>query len=208
VAAGDPTSSKYRELGLVDQRQLLDTERERGAALEDQARQDAAQFRQFAAEALAGRETAELRFADLELLLSQRQTQIEDLQLQREVLLCERGETQQQNLTLQQDLQELRLKAERERVAQKVYVREVDHAREEGKAMAAQSKAVNRQVEQLQRRLESIQNELSQTQQRAVAQHARAETLELQLTQVRQVPAAKRKPRTRKPTASKSDPSG
>jgi hypothetical protein len=56
----------------------------------------------------------------------------------------------------------------------------------------------------LQRRVESIQTELSQTQQRAAAQHARAETLEQQLAQVRQPPAIKRKPRTRKAAAPKS----
>lgn len=56
-------------------------ERERVAAIEDQARKDAAQFRQLAAEAAAGRQWVELRLVDLEQLLSQRQTQIEDLQL-------------------------------------------------------------------------------------------------------------------------------
>jgi hypothetical protein len=54
--------------------------------------------------------------------------------------------------------------------------------------------------------LESTQNELSQTQQRAAAQQARAETLEQQLTQLRQAPATKRKPRSRKPAASMSNP--
>ncbi|MBK5356093.1 DNA-binding protein [Pseudomonas sp. TH41] len=197
------------EMALIAQREVLDAERERVAAVEDLARQDAA-------EALAGRQSAESRLADLELLLSQRQLQIEDLRQQRESLLRERREAQQHNQTLQQELQALRLKAEQERVAQESYVRgvedrahrEVDRAREEGKASVTQLKEVGRHVEQLQRRLESIQTELSQTQQRAAAQHARAETLEQQLTQVRQVPAAKRKPRSRKPTASKSEPSG
>jgi DNA repair exonuclease SbcCD ATPase subunit len=204
------------EQALAEHRQVLIAECERVAAVEDQARQDAALFRQQAAEALAGRQSAESRLVDLELLLSQRQLQIEDLQQQRESLLCERREAQQHNQTLQQDLQALRLKAEQERVAQENYVRgvedrahrEVDRAREEGKASVTQLKEVGRHVEQLQRRLESIQTELSQTQQRAAAQHARAETLEQQLTQVRQVPAAKRKPRSRKPTASKSESSG
>lgn len=197
--------------GVAEQRQVLTAERERVAAVEDQARQDAAQCRQQAAEALAGRQSAELRLADLELLLSQRQTQIEDLQ-QHESLLHERREALQHNLTLQQDLQALRLKAEQERVAQERYVRgvgdrahrEVDRAREEGKAMSTQLKEASRQVEQLQRRLESIQNELSQSRQSAAAQHARADTLEQQLTQVRKAPGAKRKPSTRKPQTNSS----
>lgn len=73
------------EQALTEQRQVLIAERERVAAVEDQARQDAAQFRQQAAEALAGRQSAESRLADLELLLSQGQLQIEDLQQQREL---------------------------------------------------------------------------------------------------------------------------
>jgi len=201
------------EQALAEQRQVLIAERERVAAVEDQARQDAAQYRQQAAEAAAGRQAAESRLADLELLLSQRQTQIEDLQQQREGLLHERREAQQHNHTLQQDLQALRLKAEQERVTQEGYIRgvedrahrEVDRTREEGKAITAQFREAGRHVEQLQRRLESIQIELSQTQQCAAAQQARAETLEQQLTQLRQAPAAKRKPKSRKPAAKMSD---
>ena len=195
------------EQALAEQSQVLIAERERVAAFEDQARQDAALFRQQAAEALAGRQAAELRLADLELLLSQRQTQIEDLQLQREGLLHERREAHEHNQALQQNLESFRLKAEQERVAQEVYIRgvedrahrEVDRAREEGRAMTAELKAVGRQVEQLQRRVESIQHELSQSRQLAAAQHARAETLEQQLTLVRQAPSVKRKPSTRNP---------
>ncbi|WCM48497.1 DNA-binding protein [Pseudomonas sp. WJP1] len=208
------------EQGLAEQRKVLIAERERVAEIEDQARQDAAQFRQQAAEALAGRQAAELRLADLELLLSQRQTQIEDLQQQREGLLHERREAQQHNQALQQDLQSLRLKAEedlqslrvkaeQERAAQESYVRgvedrahrEVDRAREEGKAMAIQLKATGRQVEQLQRRIELSQTEFNQVQQRAAAQQARADTLEQQLIQVREAPPAKRKARIRKTPA-------
>jgi len=162
---------------------------------------------------VAGRHGVELRLADLELLLTQRQTQIEDLQ-QREGLLHERREAQLQHQQLQQDLQALRVKAEQERVAQESYVRgledrayrEVDRAREEGKAITAQFKEAGRHVEQLQRRLESLQTELNQMLQRAAAQQARADTLEQQLMQLRQAAANKRKPRSRKPAASMSVP--
>eukprot|EP01034_Spumella_vulgaris_P006852 gene6851-8737_t len=137
VVWGEGVAQGVAEQGLVEQRKVLIAERERVAEIEDQARQDAAQFRQQAAEALAGRQVAELRLADLELLLSQRQTQIEDLQQQREGLLHERREAQQHNQALQQDLQALRLKAEQdlqslrvkgeqERVAQESYVRGVE----------------------------------------------------------------------------------
>ena len=107
----------------------------------------------------------------------------------------------------------MRLKAEQERIAQESYVRgvedrahrEVDRAREEGKATIVQLKAVERHVEQLQRRLESTQNELSQSRQLGAAQQARAEILEQQLTQTNKTTGTKRKPSTRKPKP-KSDP--
>ncbi|WP_192557988.1 DNA-binding protein [Pseudomonas allokribbensis] len=194
------------EQSVAEQRQVLDTERERMAVAEDQARQDMAKARQQVVEATAGRQAAELRLADLELLLSQRQTQIDDLQQQRESLVHERHEAQQHNQGLQQELQALRLKAEQERVAQETYVRgvedrahrEVDHAREQSKAMTVQLKDAGRQVEQSLRRQESLQTELSQAQQRAAAQVARAETLEQQLNHMRQLSETKRKPRVRK----------
>jgi septal ring factor EnvC (AmiA/AmiB activator) len=71
--------------------------------------------------------------------------------------------------------------------------------------MSTQLKEIGRYVEQLKRRLESTQNELSQSSQLVAAQHARADTLEQQLTQIRKAPVAKRKPSSRKPKP-KRDP--
>ncbi|MBD0704377.1 DNA-binding protein [Pseudomonas sp. PSB1] len=192
------------EQAVAEQRQVLTAECERVATVEDQARQDAAQYRQQAGEAVAGRQAAETRLADLELLLEQRAAQIQDLQQQRESLLRERGEAQQHSQTLQQELQELRRGAEQERAVQENYVRgvedrahrEIDRAREEGKASAAKVKELGRHVEQLQRRLEATQAELSQAQQLAAAQQARGDTLEQQLL------------RPRRPTAKKASVSG
>ncbi|WP_434631078.1 DNA-binding protein [Pseudomonas sp. Z1-29] len=200
------------ERGLTEQRQVLDAERERIAAAEDQARQDMAKARQQVSDAVAGRQAMELRLADLELLLSQRQRQIEDLQQQRESLVHERREAQQYNQVLQQELQALRLTVEQERITQENYLRgfedrahrEVDRAREEGKAAVSQFKVASRKNDDLQRKLESAQDELSQAMQRAAAQLARAETLEQQLKQLRQLPEAKRKPRVRRKSASSS----
>jgi DNA repair exonuclease SbcCD ATPase subunit len=179
------------EQALDEQRQLLVVERERVAAVEEHARQNAAQFGQQAADAVAGRQGVEVRLADLELLLSQRQTQIEDLQQQRESLLLERREVQQHSRALQQELQMLRIKAEQERDAQDAYVRgveerahrEVDRAREESKSRTAQLKEAGRLQTELQRRLEAMQTELSSAQQQAAAQQARADTLAQQLSQ-------------------------
>lgn len=72
--------------------------------------------------------------------------------------------------------------------------REVDRAREEGKDSAIQLKEVGRHVEQLQRRLESKQDELTRAQQDAVAQRARADTLETQLQLAFQPAKAKSRP--------------
>ncbi|RBL68387.1 plasmid replication region [Pseudomonas sp. MWU13-2625] len=198
------------EQGLAEQRQVLEAERERLAQVEDQARRDLAKGRQQVIEAVTGRQAAESRLADLELLLVQRQTQIEELQQHRDALLLERHDTQQQNHALQQELQALRQKHEQDRADQDSYLRgvedrahrEVDRAREESKAMAVQLKDAGRQVEQSARRLESLQTQLSQAQQLAAAQLARADTLEQQLSHMRQMPEVKRKSRVRKKTTS------
>lgn len=197
------------EGALAGQRQVLDAERERLAATEDQARKDVAKASKQVTEAVAGRQAAELRLADLDLLLVQRQTLIEELQQQRDALQLERHETQQHNQTLQQELQALRLKAEQEQITQENYLRgiedranrEIDCAREEGKAVVNQLKGASRKNDELRRKLESSQSELSQAQQTAAAQLARAETLEQQLIHVRQLPETKRKPRVRKNSA-------
>jgi chromosome segregation ATPase len=194
------------EQTLGEQRQALAGERERVAAVEDQARLEAVQFRQQAAEAVAGRQAAESRLADLEQMLAQRQTQIEDLQQQRESLLRERGEALLHSKTLQGELQALRLKAEQDRVAQESYLRgvedrahrEIDRAREEGKHWAAQVKEAGNQLEQLQQRIEGVQAALGQAQQNGAAQQARGDTLEQQLAQLRSSPVSERKTRVRK----------
>lgn len=151
-------------------------------------------------------EAAESRLADLDLLLVQRQAQIEELQQQRDFFKRERHDAQGQNQILQQELHLLRLKAEQERITQENYLRgvedrahrEVDRAREEGTAAVSQSKVASRRCDDLRRRLESAQSELSQAEQRTAAQLARAETLEQQLIQIRQLSEIKRKPRVRK----------
>lgn len=117
-----------------------------------------------------------------------------------------RHDTQQQNQSLQQELQALRQKHEQDRADQDSYLRgvedrahlEVDRAREESRAMAVQLKDAGRQIEQSVRRLQSLQTQLSQALQLAAAQLARAETLEQQLSHMRHLPEAKRKPRVRK----------
>lgn len=194
------------EQSLSEQRQVVAAERERVAEIEDQARLESATYRQHAAEASAARQAIETRLSDLEQLLEQRRLQIEDLQQQREALLAERNQAQQQGQLLQKQLQNLQVRAEQERGSQEAYARgveerahrEVDHAREESKRNVAELKAVSRQLEQLQRRLESTQVELSQAEQRAAAQMARSDTLEQQLTRLREQSPPKRKPRVRK----------
>ncbi|MDY7533229.1 DNA-binding protein [Pseudomonas sp. Bout1] len=194
------------EQALSEQRHVLAAERERVAVVEDQARQDVALARQHAMVAQAAQQVSETRLADLEALLEQRATQIQDLQQQRNSLLRERGDAQQHNQTLHQELQELRLKAEQERVAQEIYVRgvedrahrEVDRAREESKHMTSQVKEAGNQLEHLQQRIDGAQYALGQALQNAAAQQARGDTLEQQLVQLRSSPVSERKTRARK----------
>mgnify|MGYP003602785363 CR=1 FL=1 len=194
------------EQGLSEQRQVVTAERERVAVVEDQARQDAALARQHAMVAQAAQQVSETRLADLEALLEQRATQILDLQQQRDSLLRERGDGQQHSQTLHQELNDLRRKAEQERVAQEIYVRgvedrahrEVDRAREESKHMTAQVKEAGYQLEHLQQRIEGAQDALGQALQNAAAQLARGDTLEQQLVQLRSLPVSERKTRARK----------
>ena len=194
------------EQGLSEQRQVVTAERERVAVVEDQARQDAALARQHAMVAQAAQQVSETRLADLEALLEQRATQILDLQQQRDSLLRERGDGQQHSQTLHQELNDLRRKAEQERVAQEIYVRgvedrahrEVDRAREESKHMTAQVKEAGYQLEHLQQRIEGAQDALGQALQNAAAQLARGDTLEQQLVQLRTLPVSERKTRARK----------
>ncbi|AZC51717.1 diguanylate cyclase/phosphodiesterase [Pseudomonas chlororaphis subsp. piscium] len=199
------------EQALAEQRQVLTAEREWVVEVEDQARQAAAQYRQQAAEAVTGRQAAETRLTDLELLLEQRLAQLEDLQQQRESLLSEQGEARKHIQSLQQQVQDLLLKAEQDRIAQESYARgieerayrEIDRAREESKSRAAQLKETSRKLDGLQRRLEAAHAGLNDAQQQAVAQQARADTLAQQLVQWSAVPAAKPKVRKRTTTASK-----
>lgn len=194
------------EQGLSEQRQVVTAERERVAVVEDQARQDAALARQHAMVAQAAQQVSETRLADLEALLEQRATQILDLQQQRDSLLRERGDGQQHSQTLHQELNDLRRKAEQERVAQEIYVRgvedrahrEVDRAREESKHMTAQVKEAGYQLEHLQQRIEGAQDALGQALQNAAAQLARGDTLEQQLVLLRSLPVSERKTRARK----------
>ncbi|NUT76814.1 plasmid replication region [Pseudomonas sp. C1C7] len=193
------------EQTLDEQRRVLDTERDRIASVEDQAQKDSAKFRQHAAEAVAGRQLVETRLADLELLLEQRQTQIDDLHQQRDSLQRQRDEAQKQSHQLQQDLQALQQKAEQERATQETYVRgvedrahrEVDRAREETKDGARKNKELVQQLDQLQLRLNTKLEELTQAQQQAAVQQARADTLDSQLQRFNK-PAAPTKSRTKK----------
>ncbi|MBC8982344.1 DNA-binding protein [Pseudomonas lurida] len=194
------------EQALTEQRQVMIAEHERVSAAEELAREDAVLARQIAMTAQAAQQVSETRLTDLELLLEQRVKQIQDLRHQRDSLLRERGDAQQHSQTLHQQLQDLRLKADQERVAQEIYVRgvedrahrEVDRAREESKRMTAQLKEAGNQLVNLQQRLEGAQAALGQVLQNAAAQQARGDTLELQLMQLRSSPVSERKTRARK----------
>ncbi|WP_177412170.1 hypothetical protein [Pseudomonas cavernae] len=111
--------------------------------------------------------------------------------------------------TLRQELQAAQRQLAQEREASAAYVRgvedrahrEVDQAREESRAAAAQLKAVTKQQDQLRQRLDTALTQLSAAQQVAAAEKARASILEQQLAQPVRTKRARATPakRQRKP---------
>jgi chromosome segregation ATPase len=156
-------ASDVAEQSLGDQRQVLVEERVEMLAIEDAARQEAAQYRQQAATAIAQQQVAERRLADLERLLEQGLRQIEDLTQQRNGLKQDRDAGRERIQTLERQLLSDRYDADQARKAQEIYVRgveerahrEVDRAREETKATGVQLKESEKQLVQLQKRLET-----------------------------------------------------
>lgn len=186
------------EQAFAERRVLLEAERLRVAAVENECRQAAAQARLQVAAAQAAQQGAETRLADLERLLEQRHVQLEDLQRRGAELAEERQAALQEVSSLRQELQSLQRQLLEERDASATYVRavedrahrEVDRALEESRALAAQLKSAGKQQEQLRQRLDNVLEQLSQAQQLAAAEAARATTLAQQL--VKPARAAKR----------------
>jgi chromosome segregation ATPase len=151
------------EQSLDNQRQVLTEERAEMLAIEDAARQEAAQYRQQAATAIAQQQVAERRLADLDRLLEQGLRQIEDLTQQRDGLKQDRDAGRERIQLLERQLLSDRYDADQARKAQEIYTRgleerahrEVDRAREETKATGAQLKESAKQLVQLQQRLET-----------------------------------------------------
>ncbi|MEZ6874091.1 plasmid replication region [Pseudomonas aeruginosa] len=198
------------EQALAERRALLETERLRVAAVEEEVRQATNQARQQVAAAQAAQQAAETRLADLEQLLAQRQAQLGDLQSRCAELAEERKAALQEASTLRQELQAAQQQWALEREDTATYVRgveerahrEVDRAREESRAVTAQLKAAGKQQEQLRQRLDTALAQLSEAQQLAAAEKARANTLEQQLAQPLRAkrPRATPAKRPRKPT--------
>ncbi|HGM4223244.1 TPA: DNA-binding protein [Pseudomonas aeruginosa] len=196
------------EQALAERRALLETERLRVAAVEEEVRQATNQARQQVAAAQAAQQAAETRLADLEQLLAQRQAQLGDLQSRCAELAEERKAALQE--AMRQELQAAQQQWALEREDTATYVRgveerahrEVDRAREESRAVTAQLKAAGKQQEQLRQRLDTALAQLSEAQQLAAAEKARANTLEQQLAQPLRAkrPRATPAKRPRKPT--------
>lgn len=171
------------ELSLADQRQVLVNEREHLVASEERVRLEQAQARQQTAEALAARKVAEIRLADLEQLLTQRQAQLDDVLRQRDAFHVERDSAHQQAAELAQKNRALQERAEQQRAEQQDYLygiedrahREVDRAREESRAAATQLKQLAKHAEGIDKRLASALTELGDSQREAAVHEERAE---------------------------------
>lgn len=166
------------EQSLAAQRQVLIEEREHLAQLQEQGRLDAARVRQQATEAMASRQAAETRLADLATLLDQRAAQIEDLRQQRAELNSQRDEALAQTADLREQLQALHSQSQQARIDQERYTRdvedrafrEIDRAREESKALSAQVKESREHLQGAQKALQANQVALAKAKEEG-AQH-------------------------------------
>ena len=182
------------EQGVAGQRQVLAEEREALGALEARARLEVTQARQLTAEAASARQGAEVRLADLEQLLTQRQAQIDDLRGQRDELQAQRDEARTQLTEVSHQLQEDREHAEQARNEQQRYTRdvedrayrEIDRAREESKGLIAQLKDANGLSQTMQYTLADVRKELAQEHEEHRTAQAKIMTLSEQLAQARQ----------------------
>lgn len=160
------------ELSVVAQRQVLAEERELLAQREEQNKQETARIRQQFAEAIAARQAAETRLADLATLLDQRMNQIDDLRRQRDELSSQRDEARAEVAGLREQLQAVRSQAEQARIDQERYTRdaedrafrEIDRAREESKSLAAQVKDRAERLQQAHKALQEAQSGLGKMQ--------------------------------------------
>ncbi|QNT38789.1 DNA-binding protein [Pseudomonas asiatica] len=185
------------EQSLSSQRQVLIEEREALGALEARARLDVAQARQQTADAVTARQGAEIRLADLEQLLTQRQAQIDDLRSQRDELQAQRDELRMQLTEVRQQLQGSREQAEQTRSEQQRYTRdvedrayrEIDRAREESKGLSVQLKDANARVHALQQALQAEQHTRDAAHEQRVLAEAHSTVLNQSLVQLRQVAA-------------------
>lgn len=198
------------EQAVAERRALLEAERLRVAALEDEARQIVAQARQQVTAAQAAQQRAETRLADLEVLLVERQAQLDDRQSRCAELAEERKAALHEAGHLREELQNMQQQLTQERESTAAYVRgvedrahhEVDRAREESRGAALQLKALVKQHDVLRQRFDTALMQLSEAQQIAAAEKARASTLEQQLAQRVQAKRTRAMPpkRQRKPT--------
>lgn len=185
------------EQSMDVQRQVLEAERERLAAVEDECRHEAARYRQQAGEALAACRTADTRLADMEKLLEQRHAQIEDQRRLREELTSERDDARDEITRLRLQLQSEHDQAKQARAEQERYTRdvedrafkEVDRAREESKGLAAQLKEASAQLVLAQRESHSSQAELADAREQYAQAHAAAQKLQPQIEQERRAAA-------------------
>ncbi|MEN5139441.1 DNA-binding protein [Pseudomonas juntendi] len=174
------------EQALDTQRQVLAEEREALGALEARARLEVVQAQQQTAEAVTTRQRVETRLADLEQLLVQRQTQIDDLRAQRDELQSQRDEFQAHLAEVRQQLHNSREQSEQARMEQQRYTRdvedrayrEIDRVREEHKVVAGQLKDLNQRQHGLQQTLLAGQIELTEAREQRAMAHTQLQVLQ------------------------------
>lgn len=192
------------EQGMSVQRKVLAEERERIAGLEEQARKDVAFARSQTNEAQTARLAIETRLKDLQVLLDQRNADLEDMREQRTDYRAKLAAAEQK--LVEASAQAENTRAEQERYTRDVEDRshrEVDRAREELKSVAAQLQEANGKLQSTLKTLQENQSALASSREQSAAAQARADTLEQQLIETRKAAAAP-KPRAKRPPKSTS----
>lgn len=200
-AALEHANALARE-ALVIEREEVEASREALRRDREDFEQEAVLLRQQEASALHARDLASVRTGELERLVRQLEEQVGALGAQCEATRAREEASERRCSELERQLQALQQEAASEREAMAQHVRaaedrahaEVDRARQETRDLKQQlmsfrkERAADEKADH--KRMEEVRLEASEALREAAIQRARAEALEGQLTQLRDLPAA------------------
>jgi hypothetical protein len=185
------------ETALAGERDALAAARLETDAQVVAANQSAEAARDAETQAAAALSAAQERFEDRQQLIAHQSAQLEDLARQRDDALARTQQSEQEAVSLRQQLESARLEAETTRNAQVAHLKavedrahgEVDRARQEARELKAQLQARDRaqgaRVRQLEAELAQTRAAVAMASQSLVGEQARREVLEQQMEDLR-----------------------